>query len=222
MQRRRPRRTTSVRLAESRRSGRGAARPVKATRRTAQDAALPLSALVDRNYPELRRIAIRELKSARASRTMSPTSLVSESVVRLMRQRSVPAESSHLLGLASILMVQAISDRAKMRRAIKRGKQVQHRPLTSDVQRDRRKDSGDAGHRAVGISPVALHQQLLNAMAGLMRTHPRMMEIVTLHLVLDVPIPRVAELLGVSERTCYRECAEGRRKLAARLDRHPA
>lgn len=150
---------------------------------------------------------------------MSPTSLVSESVVRLMRQRSVPAESAHLLGLATILMVQALSDRAKWHRAIKRGKRLPHRPISNDDHDDARKrTSRNAAYGASeGLSPM--HQQLLSHMADLMRTHPRMMEIVTLHLVLDVPMSRVADLLGVSERTCYRECAEGRRKLATRLAR---
>lgn len=191
-------------------------------RKAKKAVALPLSALIDRNYLELRRIAVRELSSARLGRTMSPTSLVSESVVRLMRQRSVPAESSHLLGLASILMVQAISDRAKMRRAIKRGKRLPHRPITDDVQSNLRTATGVTGDGAADTPLRAMHQQLLSVMAGLMRTHPRMMEIVTLHLVLDVPMPRVAEMLGISERTCYRECAEGRRKLAARIERQSA
>lgn len=178
-----------------------------------------LSELVAANYAELRKIAARELRSARLGRTMSPTSLVSESVVRLMRQRSLPAESAHLLGLTTILMVQALSDRSKRRRAVKRGRRIAHHAISDEVHTDRRTPGGSAGQAPTDSATRAMHQQLISQMADLMRTHPRMMEIVTLHLVLDVPIPRVAALLGISERTCYRECSEGRRRLAARLSR---
>lgn len=139
-----------------------------------------------------------------------------------MRQRSVPVESAHLLGLATILMVQAISDRSKRRRAIKRGKRLPHRAISPDVHHDLRSPSASAAADGRDPSLFAMHQQLMSHMADLMRTHPRMMEIVTLHLVLDVPMPRVAELLGLSERTCYRECGEGRRMLAERLSRDGA
>lgn len=215
-------RTVAVRLSTSRRTA-----PVAvAVRSPAKDAesspALPLSALVERNYPELRRIAVRELRTARLAHTMSPTSLVSESVVRLMRQRAVPAESAHLLGLATILMVQALCDRAKLRRAAKRGRRLPHYTITADVHRDRRSSAASHSSPPTDASLAAMHHQLIAQMSDLMRTHPRMMEIVTLHLVLDVPMPRVAELLGISERTCYRECGEGRRKLAARLARDEA
>lgn len=190
---------------------------VRAEPASASAPSVPLSSLVEANYAELRRIATRQLRSARLARSMSPTSLVSESVVRLMRQRAVPAEAAHLLGLATILMVQALSDRAKRQRAVKRGKRLPHRQLSSDVHEDRRGVSSASESPGADAPLTAMHQQLIAQMTDLMRTHPRMMEIVTLHLVLDVPMPRVAQLLGLSERTCYRECGEGRRRLAERL-----
>lgn len=139
-----------------------------------------------------------------------------------MRQRSKPVESAHLLGLATILMVQALSDRAKRRRATKRGKRIPHSTISPDIDINHRAPTSSGATDGSDPSLFAMHQQLLSHMADLMRTHPRMMEIVTLHLVLDVPMPRVSELLGVSERTCYRECSEGRRRLAARLSRDSA
>lgn len=54
-------------------------------------------------------------------------------------------------------------------------------------------------------------------MAELSRTHPRMMEIVTLNVVLDMPMAKVAAMLGISVRTAYRELGIGRRKLAESL-----
>lgn len=51
---------------------------------------------------------------------------------------------------------------------------------------------------------------------------PRAMEIVTLHLVADIPLARTAELVGVSERTAYRDLQEGRKVLAEELRRSRA
>jgi DNA-directed RNA polymerase specialized sigma24 family protein len=176
---------------------------------------------VESNYSELRRIASRQLRGSRLAGTMSPTSLVSESVMRLMRQRSLPSEPSHLRGLTTILMAQAMSDRMKLRRAVKRGKDRPHLPLPADVHRDGRRASTRDARASATAAPTA-HQSLIAHMTELTRTHPRMMEIVTLHLVLDVPMPRIAELLGISERTGYRELSEGRRKLARRMSRESA
>lgn len=174
-----------------------------------------LHALVNRNYPRLRDIAARELRARRMSRTCSPTSLVAESVVRLMRQRNLPTGKDHLCGLATILMAQALSDRAKLRRARKRGGGARtvaiDAELTADHRRGRKATVEE--HAATPDTTAAV----LGQMAELSATHPRMMEILALHTLLDMPIPRVAEVLKVSQRTAYRELEEGRRRLAARL-----
>jgi DNA-directed RNA polymerase specialized sigma24 family protein len=47
---------------------------------------------------------------------------------------------------------------------------------------------------------------------------PRAMEVVTLHLVANIPLARTAELVGVSERTAYRDLQEGRQALARELE----
>jgi DNA-directed RNA polymerase specialized sigma24 family protein len=192
----------------------------RAISRTARRAA-SLGTLVEGNYSELRRIASRQLRSSRLAGTMSPTSLVSESVIRLLRQRSLPSEPSHLRGLTTILMAQAMSDRMKMRRAVKRGKHLPHAPLPADVHRDGRRTTVRDVRASAAAAPAA-HQSLIAHMTELTQTHPRMMEIVTLHLVLDLPMARIAELLGISERTGYRELSEGRRKLARRVARESA
>jgi DNA-directed RNA polymerase specialized sigma24 family protein len=48
---------------------------------------------------------------------------------------------------------------------------------------------------------------------------PRAMEVVTLHLVANIPLARTAELVGVSERTAYRDLQDGREALAHQLRR---
>ncbi|MEY5031716.1 MAG: hypothetical protein RL354_747 [Planctomycetota bacterium] len=175
-----------------------------------------LRTLVERNYSTLREIAQRKLRRSPLAKTMSPTSLVAESVVRLMRQRAMPSTAPHLSGLATILMAQALSDRAKGRLAVKRNRGAQVLELGSDVRKDRRLDrSGDdAGDSARKSSRQA---ELVQQMELLGREHPRRMEVVTLHLVLGIALPEVARMLAISERTAFRELAAGRAALAAAL-----
>jgi DNA-directed RNA polymerase specialized sigma24 family protein len=185
------------------------------SKRPRRHPAQALHALVNRNYPRLREIAVRELRSRRMARTCSPTSLVAESVVRLMRQRNLPTGKEHLCGLATILMAQALSDRAKLRRATKRGGRSRtltiDAELTADRRRDRRTSVED--HAAFPDATAAV----LGHMAQLSAVHPRMMEVLALHTLLEMPMPRVAEVLRISQRTAYRELGEARRRLASRL-----
>lgn len=176
-----------------------------------------IHALVERNYASLRRIASREIRASRLAGTITPTSLVAESVMRLMKQRKMPATDPHLCGLATVLMAQALSDRSKFRRARKRGGGAKPAALDPDLHVDRRTGSPRAATEDLALRGRALRLELLQHMAELSRTHPRMMEIVTLNVVLDMPMAKVAAMLGISVRTAYRELDIGRRKLAESL-----
>jgi DNA-directed RNA polymerase specialized sigma24 family protein len=174
----------------------------------------PIHALVERNYATLRRIASRKIRSSHMWRTITPTSLVAETVVRLMKQRSMPATDPHLCGLATVLMAQALSDRIKHRRARKRGGGARPSALDADLTVDRRRSDGRSKH---GARLPLESAEIIAQMTELARTNPRMIEIVTLHVVLDLPMDRVAEILGISTRTGYRELERGRAALARRL-----
>jgi DNA-directed RNA polymerase specialized sigma24 family protein len=173
-----------------------------------------MRALVERNYATLRDIARRKLRRSPMSRTMSPTSLVAEGIVRLMKQRTLPASAPHLSGLATILMAQALSDRAKIRRATKRNSGAQLLQIGTDVPLDRR--LGRSGE-TVAARPEVRRQELVAQMELIGREHPRRMEVVTLHLVLGIPLAEVARMLAISERTAFRELAAGREALALAL-----
>ncbi|MDI9404460.1 MAG: ECF-type sigma factor [Limnohabitans sp.] len=179
---------------------------------------IEIHALVERNYASLRKIAQRSISVARAADTISPTSLVAESVIRLMKQRSLPTNSPHLCGLATILMAQAIADRTKLRRAQKRGRGQKPLPIPGDVVVDHRRGrtsaSGSASNERTGTISTA---EILRHLEVLGASIPRTMEVVTLHLVLGIPLERVAEMLSISERTAYRELLNGRERLAQRL-----
>jgi DNA-directed RNA polymerase specialized sigma24 family protein len=60
-------------------------------------------------------------------------------------------------------------------------------------------------------------EALLAAMQDVAETLPRSMEVMTLHLVAGIPLARVAELVGISERTASRDLEEGRAALGARM-----
>lgn len=204
-------RTSRTALRGARKTARTAPR-ASAAPRTARP--VPIHALVERNYATLRRIASREIRSSDMSRTITPTSLVAESVMRLMKQRSMPETDPHLCGLATVLMAQALSDRIKHRRARKRGGGTQPRALDADLTVDRRRADGRS--QPEGRLQVQ-RAEIVAQMTALAKTHPRMVEIVTLHVVLDLPMDRVAEMLGISRRTGYRELDRGRAALARRL-----
>lgn len=164
-----------------------------------------LGRLVERNYAELRAIADREIAARNLARTVTPTSLVAETVVRLMRQRKVPQTVTHLCGLSTILMGQALTDRVRKSRARKRNGGQKPLPLPEDLQDDRRSTLRS------GRDPKAalLRDRLLDALQRLAAEHPREMEVITLRLVLEMPMDRVAKLVGVSIRTAYRDLNEG-------------
>lgn len=146
-------------------------------------------------------------------RSISPTSLVGETMVRLMRQRALPESDPHLCGLATILMAKALSDRGRRGRRIKRqpGKPVLN--VGDWVTDDRRRVSAAEARRQ-----REFRGRLLGAMKHLAIAHPREMEIVSLRLILELPPVRVAAMLGVSERTVYRKLDAGLQLIKHELD----
>lgn len=163
-----------------------------------------LTLLVERNYSELRSIAEREIVTRKLSRTITPSSLVAETVMRLMRQREMPRTSPQLCGLATILMVRALSDRARRSRAKKRSGPAKALQLDDQIDGDRRTGAGGRDEAL----PL-LHGRLLAGLERLSKRHPREMELITLRLVLGMPMAKVAALAGMPERSAYRAMHEG-------------
>lgn len=169
-----------------------------------------LTSLVERNYRALREIAAREIRSRRGERSISPTSLVGETMVRLLRQRSLPQTDPHLCGLATILMAQALADRSRRRRRIKRTPGSSVVAIGDWVAEDLRRP--DASRRR------EFRARTLRAMKVLSMNFPREMEVVSLRLILEMPVERVAAMLGVSVRTVYRNLDAGLQQLKTQLD----
>jgi DNA-directed RNA polymerase specialized sigma24 family protein len=174
---------------------------------------IALHALIERDYASLRRIARRRIAAAKSDDSISPTSLVAESVIRLMKQRSLPQNSPHLCGLATILMAQAIAEHSRLRRTQKRGCVQRPVLLKRNVTQDGRRTHMNEQQDSI---PTA---ELLRHLEALGESIPRTMEVVTLHLVLGIQLERVAEMLSISNRTACRELLLGRKRLAERLTR---
>lgn len=171
--------------------------------------------LVSRHYPALRDIATRTLRAQRetvgfGAAALAPTSLVTETVIRLMNQRELPSNDSHLRGLASVFMTRVIADRRRRRLADRRDARATQR-LDTEAER--------ALEQPIADTPVDRGElELLErAMIELAATHPREMEVVTLHSVAGIPMERVAEMTGVSLATAHRDLTAGRELLARRL-----
>lgn len=175
--------------------------------------------LVEQHYAALRRIAERSIKSRSYPLGMSPTSLVAESVMRLLQQREQPMRESHLRGLATVFMARVLADSAKSRLRQKRGGRAVRRSLADPgVSLELAATPPESGG-GTAAEPSVDRDELLGAMERVAESLPRAMEIVTLHLVADIPLARTAELVGVSERTAYRDLEAGRRALAQELQR---
>ena len=71
-----------------------------------------LGSLLEEHYAALRRLAARALRNAAYPERMSPTSLVAESMLRLMQQRVQPVSESHLRGLTAIFVARVLTDPA--------------------------------------------------------------------------------------------------------------
>ena len=172
--------------------------------------------LVSQHYAQLKDIAQRTLRAEHetagfGAAALAPTSLVTETVIRLMDQRDLPANDSHLRGLASVFMTRVIADRRRNRLAAKRDVRLTQR-LDTQAE-DELHDTPPDGSE----TPRADLKLLERAMIEQAATHPRQMEVVTLHSVAGIPMDRVAAMVGISPATAHRDFAEGRELLARRL-----
>src|SRR5438105_8570600 len=73
-------------------------------------------------YDELRRIAAGYIRRERPGQTLQATALVNEAFVRLAAEKSRPfANRTHFLAIAALSMRQILVQRARARKAAKRG-----------------------------------------------------------------------------------------------------
>lgn len=178
------------------------------------DARRDFEELVSQHYGTLRELAVRTLRAESetlgfGAAALGPTSLVHDTVERLMRQDALARDENHLRGLASIFMTRVIADRRRHRLADRRDARIT-KPLDTEA------EASIPDSRTPGAPPEEL-EGLERAMVSLAATHPREIEAVTLHHVAGIPMERIADMLGVSLATAHRARAEGRELLARRI-----
>lgn len=164
-----------------------------------------LDRLLPRVYDDLRRLAARELRGHRDHDTLQPTALVHDVFVRLLGADALAIQSRrHFFTTAARLMRQVLIDRARAANREKRG--------------------GGEWQRVEFIEamslPIEADSELpaLDAALGELATlDPRMAEIVELRCFTGMTATEVANLLGVDERTVYRDWAMARAWLRDRL-----
>lgn len=157
-------------------------------------------------WDELRRIAAHELRANAGHETLQPTALVNDVFVRLLgASRLDIRDRKHLFTTAAKVMRQVLIDRARAQGRAKRG--------------------GGQWQRVDFIEAMALPIEdgtnlpaLGEALDALSALDPRMAEVVELRCFAGLEVAQVANLLGVDERTVYRDWAMARAWLRERLD----
>jgi RNA polymerase sigma factor (TIGR02999 family) len=154
-------------------------------------------------YDDLRRLARRQLRREGRAATLRPTELVHESYVRLLAQVAAFENRAQFFALAATMMRRVLVDRARRRKALRRGGVVCLVPL----------DGIDPATGPPSIDIIALDQ----ALEELAVFDPRQAQIVELHFFAGMPFDEVATLLHTSPATVFREWRVARLWLLKRL-----
>jgi RNA polymerase sigma factor (TIGR02999 family) len=163
-----------------------------------------LDRLTDLVYPELRRIARRNLERRRAGDSLESAALANEAYLKLVRAGGIGCENRvHFLALCSQIMRRILVDHARRRGFAKRGGKAMRVPL----------DEVLLVAQARGIEVLALDE----ALDALARIDNRKSRVIELRYFGGLSIEETAEVLGVSVDTVKRDWRMARAWLMAEL-----
>jgi RNA polymerase sigma-70 factor, ECF subfamily len=165
-----------------------------------------LDILAPRVYKELRRIAGNLMRVEQGGRTLTATALIHEAYLRLVDVSRIEVEHrAHFLALASKVMRQILLDKARRRRAAKRGDGGIHVDLdaAAEVVASETKD------RAL----IALD----DALEELARVDERRARVVEMRYFGGLSVEETAAALHVSAETVMRDWKIARAWLTARI-----
>ena len=162
------------------------------------------SELIEAIYSELKHIATWHLSAVNKNITLGPTDLTHEAIGRVLRQRKDDWNNeSHLLAVASLMVRRVLMTHLRMKSTQKRGGKVTtHRVMYEPQSTD-------------SLSPIDL-LCLCEAIDGL---EERQASVVQMKVFGGMKTARIAEFLGVSERTVQLEWNHARLWLARELKR---
>lgn len=154
-----------------------------------------VSRLMPLVYDELRRLAAAYLRRERPGQTLQATALVHEAYLRLIGERAQRwRDKTHFLAIAALSMRQILVQRARDRKAAKRGGDPAR--ITFDE-----RALAAPGDRAPAIDLVALDE----ALERLAALDPRQAKIVELRYFGGLGVEECAEVLGISPATVKRD-----------------
>jgi len=158
---------------------------------TRVDQMLPLA------YAELRALAARYVRGERRCSDLQPTAIVHEAYLRLCESGEISwRDRGHFIAFAARTMRQILVDHAREMMAAKRGGGAE--PLTLG-----------AALEVAEMRPPEL-VALDEALAELAALDPRKVAIVELHFFAGLSFDEVAEVLGISRPTVFREWSRTR------------
>jgi RNA polymerase sigma factor (TIGR02999 family) len=163
-----------------------------------------LSALMPLVYDELRRLAASYMRRERPGQTLQATALVHDAYIRLMQDSKLSWQNrSHFFGIAARSMRQILVERARARRAVKRGG-------------SRIRVTLDAGLLAAGAPAIDL-EAIDEALTRLEALDPELARVVEVRFFGGLSIEEAAEALDVSPATVKRRWTVAKAWLAREL-----
>ena len=159
-------------------------------------------------YDELRRIAAGYIRRERPGQTLQATALVNEAYVRLSAEKTRPfANRTHFVAIAALSMRQILVQRARARKAAKRGGEPKRITLDEGVMRS----------EAPSVDILALDE----ALTRLAALDPELAHIVELRYFGGLTVEETAETIGISPATVKRQWAMARAWLKRAIDCAP-
>jgi RNA polymerase sigma factor (TIGR02999 family) len=168
----------------------------------------PIASLMPLVYDELRRIAASYMRRERPGQTLQATALVNEVFVRLASERPRPfADRQHFLAIAALSMRQILVQRARAKKAAKRGGAPDRVTLDESLMSAAPPD----------IDILALDE----ALTRLAALDPEQARIVELRYFGGLTVEETGEVVGVSPATVKRQWAMARAWLKRAVDSRP-
>ena len=150
-----------------------------------------LAELMPLVYDELRRLAAAYLRRERPGQTLQATALVHDVYLRLLRDSELSWQNrAHFFGIAARSMRQVLIERARARRAAKRGG-------------DRMQVTFDEGLN-VAVAKTLDVEALDDALTRLAAVDPDLVRLVEVRFFGGLSIDEAAEALGISPATVKR------------------
>jgi RNA polymerase sigma factor (TIGR02999 family) len=153
-----------------------------------------LEQLVPLVYQDLRRLAQRQLGREYGERTLNATALVHEAYLKLGAGAAGAADRAHFLAIAARAMRQVLVDRARERKAAKRGGGIWERTTLTD------------GAWVGEFEPG----EILELEQALGQLEPRQRQVVEFRFFGGMDDQEIATVLNVSERTVHRDWVKAR------------